>query len=187
VRNAFAKSSVSLAFVVLLVCSTLAIAAGLPAYMTVKGQSQGDIKGEVSQKGREGTIRVLAFSHEVISPRDAASGLPTGKRQHKALIITKEIDKSTPQLMQALVNNENLPTLTLKFYRPSSTGMEDQYYTIKLTNAAISGIKQYMAYSEGTGLTGKHLEEVSFTYQKIEWIITDGGISAMDDWESPIA
>jgi hypothetical protein len=33
---------------------------------------------------------------EVVSPRDAASGLPTGKRQHKPLTITKEIDKSSP-------------------------------------------------------------------------------------------
>jgi hypothetical protein len=35
----------------------------------------------------------------VVSPRDAASGLPTGKRMHKPFIITKELDKSTPLLM----------------------------------------------------------------------------------------
>ena len=28
-------------------------------------------------------------------------------------------------------------------------------------------------------------EEVSFTYQKIEWIWTDGGLSTEDDWETP--
>jgi hypothetical protein len=31
-----------------------------------------------------------------ISPRDSASGLPTGKRQHKPFVFTKVIDKSTP-------------------------------------------------------------------------------------------
>jgi len=36
--------------------------------------------------------------------RDAASGLPTGKRQHKPLTVTKEIDKATPMLMQGSVN-----------------------------------------------------------------------------------
>lgn len=30
------------------------------------------------------------------------SGLPTGKRQHKPFTITKEVDKSSPQMMQAL-------------------------------------------------------------------------------------
>lgn len=32
----------------------------------------------------------------IISPRDAASGLPTGKRQHKPLTITKELDNMSP-------------------------------------------------------------------------------------------
>ena len=27
-------------------------------------------------------------------------------------------------------------------------------------------------------------EEITFTYQRIEWIWTDGGVTAMDDWES---
>lgn len=40
-------------------------------------------------------------SGSVVSPRDSASGLPTGKRQHKPMVITKELDKSTPVLMQA--------------------------------------------------------------------------------------
>ena len=28
-------------------------------------------------------------------------------------------------------------------------------------------------------------EEVSLTYQKIEWTWNEGGISASDDWETP--
>jgi hypothetical protein len=39
---------------------------------------------------------------EVVSPRDAASGLPTGKRQHKPMTITKELDKSTPKLAESV-------------------------------------------------------------------------------------
>ena len=30
------------------------------------------------------------------------------------------------------------------------------------------------------------MEEVSFAYQKIQWTWVDGGITASDDWESPI-
>ena len=41
---------------------------------------------------------VLEASSQVKSPRDAASGLPTGKRQHKPFSITKRIDKSSPVL-----------------------------------------------------------------------------------------
>jgi len=40
----------------------------------------------------------ISFEQEIVSPRDAASGLPTGKRQHKPFVITKELDKSSPIL-----------------------------------------------------------------------------------------
>src|ERR1043165_4020450 len=92
----------------------------LNAYLTLKGQKQGNINGSVTQKGHENQIMVIAVSHEVVSPRDAASGLPTGKRQHKPLVITKEIDKATPLLYKALVTNETLTSFVLNFYQPSS-------------------------------------------------------------------
>lgn len=41
---------------------------------------------------------IISFDQEIVSPRDAASGLPTGKRQHKPFVITKELDKSSPLL-----------------------------------------------------------------------------------------
>lgn len=37
--------------------------------------------------GREDQIKVLATSHEITSPRDTATGLPTGRRRHKPLMI----------------------------------------------------------------------------------------------------
>lgn len=155
----------------------------LNAYMRITGQIQGEIKGSVTQAGREDSIMVIGFSHEVGSPRDAASGLPTGKRQHKPLTITKEIDKSTPLLMSALVNNENLTELTLRFWQPSRSGKEFQFYTIELKNAAIADIRQEMLnnkYPENMQMT--ELEHVSFIYQKITWTYEDGGITTSDDW-----
>jgi len=29
-------------------------------------------------------------------------------------------------------------------------------------------------------------EEITFTYQKIEWVWKDGNITAMDDWEAAV-
>ena len=34
--------------------------------------------------------------HFVASVRDAATGLPTGQRMHKPLMITKELDRTPP-------------------------------------------------------------------------------------------
>jgi len=151
-------------------------------FMTVEGSRAGVIEGGAIGAGREGWIEVVGFSHEVVSPRDAASGLPTGKRQHKPISITKPIDKATPLLFQALVTNENLSNVELRFYKPDRTGREQLYYTIELTNASIAGIGQSQLVGDPMPL-----EEVSFTYEKIVWTWTDGGITAEDDWETPVS
>ena len=165
----------------------------LNAYLNLKGQKQGEIKGSVTQKGRDGKIMVIAVSHEIVSPRDPASGLPTGKRMHKPFIITKELDKSTPLLYNVLVNNENITEWTLQFWTPQlkaavGTGVEVQHYTVTLMNANIASIHFKMANNRHPDLMKfTEYEEIAFTYQKITWTWTDGGISAEDDWEAPSA
>ena len=163
----------------------------LQAYLKLKAQKQGEIKGSVTQKGREGKIAVIAVSHEIISPRDPASGLPTGKRMHKPFVITKELDKSTPLLYNVLVNNENITEWELQFWTPqlkasSGGGTEVQHYTVKLVNANIASIAFRMANNKHPELMKfAEYEEVAFTYQKIEWTWNDGGLMAGDDWEAP--
>jgi len=165
----------------------------LNSYLNLKGQKQGDIKGSVTQKGREGKIMVIAVSHEIVSPRDPASGLPTGKRQHKPIVITKELDKSSPLLYNVLVNNENISEWQLQFWTPQlsaqqGVGSEKQHYTVKLTNANIASIAFRMLNNKNPELTRyAEYEEVAFTYQKIEWTWMEGGITSEDDWQNPVA
>lgn len=40
----------------------------------------------------------------IVSPRDAASGLPTGKRMHKPFVITKELNSSSVDIAQDETN-----------------------------------------------------------------------------------
>ena len=160
----------------------------LNAYLKLKGQRSGQITGSITQKGREGKIGVIAVSHDIISPRDAASGLPTGKRMHKPFVITKELDKSTPLLYSILVTNENISEWELQFFQPSKSGVETNHYTVKLTNANIASIDFRMANNKHPDLMKfAEYEEVAFTYQKIEWNWNEGGITAHDDWEAPVA
>ena len=164
----------------------------LNAYLILKGQKQGSINGSVTQRGHENSIAVHAFNHEVDSPRDPASGLPTGKRMHKPFVITKEIDKSSPLLWNALVNNENLTGWTLQCWNPAlavAVGLstEKQVYTIALTNASIASIREVMPDNQDPSAQSLSMrEEITFTYQKIAWTWVDGGITAQDDWETSV-
>ena len=164
----------------------------LNGYLRLSGQKQGAIKGSVQQKTREDSIMIIATSHDIISPRDAASGLPTGKRMHKPFVVTKEVDKSSPLLYNMLVNNENVPKWELQFFTPQldakrGTGSEVQHYTIKLENANIASISFRMANNKHPDLMKFELyEEIAFTYEKIIWTWKDGGIEAEDNWQAPM-
>jgi type VI secretion system secreted protein Hcp len=154
----------------------------------VVGTKQGEIRGSVTQKGREGRIAVIAVSHEIISPRDAESGMATGKRQHKPLAITKEVDRASTGLRSMLISNEETKEWELQFFRPSPTGAETQYLTIRLTAASIASTDMVMPNNKDPNLTKlETYEEVTFVYQRIEWTWVEGGLVAVDDWESPIA
>lgn len=160
----------------------------LLAHMTLSGQTQGQIKGDCQMKGREDSIEVQAFNHEIRTPRDPQSGLPTGKRIHNALSIVKVIDKSSPLLYRALVTGEQMKEVVIKWYRQNPQGKEEHYFTHKLENAMIVSMRPWKVNClDDKTLHYKDMEELSFTYRKITWTFEDGGVSAQDDWFEPSA
>lgn len=150
-------------------------------YLKLKGAKQGDIKGSITRKGREGWVEVLAASHQVVSPRDAASGQATGKRQHKPFSILKPVDSATPPLYSALVSNEMLTEWTLDCTARGLDGLEVLVYRVKLTNGAVAGV-EFDSPGEGQPYAGKPVERASFVYQKIEWTWVPSSSTAIDGW-----
>lgn len=158
----------------------------LSAYLSIRAERQGPIRGSGTQRGGEGKILVVSVQHEIVCPRDPTTGQPTGKRIHKPFVATKELDRASPLLYAVLCTNENLAEVRVDFWTATSMGQEKQHFTVRLTNANISGITFKMANIRSSRLARfPEYEEVSFTYQKIEWTWHDGGIFAADDWESP--
>lgn len=162
----------------------LETSASLDSYMTAEGELQGNIMGSVDIAPHEGAIEVVEYAHSVSQVIDNATGLPAGERQHRPIRITKPLDKASPLLMNALVNNENLTTVTFRHYRPSQTGAEQQYYTVELINARITNISQITG-SEDELLQKPAQEIITLVYQKIIWTWEDGGITSEDDWLTP--
>jgi type VI secretion system secreted protein Hcp len=159
-------------------------------YVSVEGTKQGKLKGESPRDSHKEKIAGLSYRHEIKSPRDVATGQASGKRQHGPILITKEWGASSPQFFQALVTNEVLKSVLFEFFHTTPDGLEEVYHTVKLTNATISSIR-YMTGSDGeSSNSSKHsgaydtheLEEVGFTYQRIELENKPGKTSAEDDW-----
>lgn len=167
------------------------------AHCKVKGKKQGAFKGEGIQTNRmKEWFPVLEFSMGIKSPRDAATGQPSGKRQFDPVGLVKEWGAASPQGLNAVATNEILPTVNFEFTQTDQNGAEVVYQTVTLTNATISKILRYTGSEGGTegSSSSKHtsavdtmeLERWEFTFQKIEVADNNGKTSFMDDWASTI-
>ena len=107
----------------------------LQLYATVTGALQGAFKGEATSPKLLHKIPGVAFSYGVLDPHDAATGAPSGRRQHQPVTFTKQWGASSPQFYQAAYTNEVLTTVLFEFFLPLSDGTESLDHTIKLTNA----------------------------------------------------
>jgi type VI secretion system secreted protein Hcp len=166
----------------------------VPAYISMKGERQGLLTagnftessvGNIYQEGHEDEALVQAFEHNVIIPRDPQSGQATGQRVHKPLKITKVMDKSSPLIFKALTSGERLPEVTLKFYRTSSSGSMEHYFTIQLEDAVIVDIQSYMPHCQDPAKSHfTHMEDVYMTYRKIIKTHEIASTSESDDWRT---
>ncbi|HEX2781771.1 MAG TPA: type VI secretion system tube protein TssD [Gemmatimonadaceae bacterium] len=161
------------------------LAAGSSFTVTVEGTKQGVFKAENPRAGRQGKIPAIAFSYDVKSPRDAASGMASGRRQHSPITFTKAIDASSPQFFQALTTNEILKSVVFEFYGTNPNGEEQVVYVVRLSNATVGEIEQYVGRTGGDAMRAADttpIEDVSVTFQRIELESTTGKTMAMDDW-----
>ena len=165
----------------------------IPAYIKITGAMQGEMtKGALSsdsvgtfaQASHEDEILVQAIGLHVAKPVDSQSGQVTGVRQHKPVVFTKIMDKSSPLLWQALCSCEQL-TIECTYFRTSQAGKQEKYFTVKWSEALLVDGKAYypLAISPDNAAI-PHIEDWSFSYKKIEWTHQIAGTSAGDDWNN---
>jgi len=129
--------------------------------ITITGSQQGSFTNNGSK-----VINIHAFQYGISSPHDPQTGLPTGRRQHKPLTITKDLDQTSPEILQAITNTENLNDVVVDvFLTANPKGPVAEYH---LQNATINDDNQ-----AAPGSAGRTQEDVSFSFQKIT--VTIGG------------
>ncbi len=202
-----AKLLVRLATIAVAVClaTALGYTASADFYLKITGSRQGVFKGEGASAQQGNRIPASKFSLRVTTPRDAqsgmasgrtaagreagsgmatgrttaareaGSGMATGKRQHGSITIVKEWGPASPMIARAASTGEVLTSVVMEFVRPSPRGGEEVYKTLVLTDALISSLQKLPG---GT----KPMEEITFNFEKIEFKSRDGKTMAMDDW-----
>jgi len=109
-------------------------------YLKITGQQQGDISdgcgttesiGNRWQNGHENEILTLSLTNQLTSTRNNTN--------YRELFFNKLIDKSSPLLVNSLINNEQL-FLEFFFYRLNRYGRWEKYYFIQLRGVRLSAI-----------------------------------------------
>lgn len=122
-------------------------------------------------------IKALAASNSIAALMNDR-GLQTGQKIHEPFIITKEVDETSPIIMKMLCTNEKIKQVELRFTQsnPIGDGTILNPFTIKLLGVNIASVN----LNEDLNSNGFVSEEISFTFQKIEWTWNDGDITESD-------
>ena len=125
---------------------------------------------------------VESYHHRVEHQTDANRALYAGMRIHQPVRIVKTIDKQSPQIFSAMVQNKVLKEVTFTFYRSEQTAAGKEFYKVKLQNVHVESVEQ------NSELGNKEPNEtVEFKFTSITETIIDGGVEHTDEWKPPSA
>ncbi|ALS62887.1 type VI secretion system tube protein TssD [Pandoraea norimbergensis] len=155
----------------------------IPGYMYLTDNAGKKIQGSVTIKGREGSVEVISYDHEIFVPTDGNTGKLTGKRVHQPFIFLKEKDRSSTELQKAMSSGKTLQEVTLQEYAVNSAGQEEIYHTIVMTNVKIVRVKATMQNIKDPLFEKfNHMETVELRYEAIKWTFVDGHHEYEDTW-----
>lgn len=152
-------------------------------YMTIAGKAQGLISegcssqisiGNKCQAAHVDEIMVLSYSHNM------ANIGSINKTTHNPIIITKNIDKSSPLLAQALSDREEI-NCSISFYRTSSLGRLEKFYTIEITGGIIADLTLDMPHAVLQNDVEPQ-EHLAIRYRDISWTHHLAATSGYSSW-----
>ena len=157
----------------------------MTVHLSLKANGE-DIQGEstVTTLEREDTIECFSFDYGVQSASESFSGRPSGQRNYEPIRVVKRIDKATPLLWAALCNNAAVEG-TFRFFRPSpmGDGTTEEFYTVEIKEARISGIDFSSPDAMGgAGQAEPPTESISFVYNNMIQTHEAGGVEFEDNW-----
>ncbi|MGF1902064.1 type VI secretion system tube protein TssD [Aliivibrio sifiae] len=155
------------------------------AYLTIDSINTGCISqgcntrssmGNSYQSFHENEITVLSFSHSVEYQN---------KSIHKPIQIVKKVDKSSPLLVQACSDGDEL-NCTITFYRPGSTSSLEKFYEIIVTGAQIRSVSTHMPHV--IDFNQDEMQEVLLiSYRDIQWKHLTGNTNGYGSWLKKIS
>lgn len=118
------------------------------------------LTGDNTTRGQEGTIVLLGVSQKVTNTGGTSAG--TGRAVFGDLVMSKNLDRTSPLLMLGAALGFHLATVTIRFYNDQVP--LTNYYTIVLNNVIITSID---TVGSPAGTQNTSLETLSLSFTRI--------------------
>ena len=154
-------------------------------YMTITGKAQGLISagcssqhsiGNKCQSGHIDEIMVLSYTHNMVNIGNI------NKPTHRPILITKNVDKASPLLAQALSSREEIKC-TINFYRVSSFGLQEKFYSVSINGGVIADLTLEMPHVI-LHHDAEPQEHIAIRYRDITWTHHVAGTSGYSTWKN---
>jgi type VI secretion system secreted protein Hcp len=134
----------------------------------IAGDSADQVAAAPSNKPHAGEIDVLAWSWGMSQSASThhGTGGGTGKVNVQDLSVTKNIDKSTPNLVKFCCTGKHFPTATLTVRKAGDKPVE--YMVVKMKDVLISSV-----HTGGSGAGDSLTENISLNFAQFEVIFTE--------------
>ncbi len=157
----------------------LAAPAHAGGYMTVP-----NIHGESTRRGHETQIEIDNVSYAIEASARASVGAGRARARATAgdFVVTKKVDAASAYIALASFQQKSFDEIEIVMTKPSGSGSDRQYYTIKLTNVRITSVDTSISErGESSELVGLAYEEINIIYNtaagdehEIEYDIASG-------------
>lgn len=140
--------------------SSITVQAAVTGYLKI-----GDIQGESTVSGHEGEIDVFDFSWAINRsiPVDASGAQRThGETTLGDIKLTKELDKSSPKLMEACARGNFFPEVIFTVQKTVG-GTRADYFKITMTDVIVTSVA-----TGGSGDEDRLTETVSLNFTSAE-------------------
>ena len=151
----------------------------MPYVMSLALQAAGStLDGDYAESapGRHDTIQVLAYESRVEIPQGLAGD--AGKRRHSPIAIRKPIDRSSPLLLRAMVQNQSLSAIFSCFDAAHSSARSEPFFIVKIAHARIVQLRQLLAAATDGTISAQ--EEVHLAFESVTWESVPGKVVISD-------
>ncbi len=133
-------------------------------FLKVDVNSGPQVTGESTDSKHSGWIEIMSMQAGISTPvtlgSSSGGGISAGKATASDLIVTKYLDRASPQLFLGCAMGTRYPTVTLELTNSNQDGTPITYYKITLNNVIVSSL--------GTSSGGdRPMESVSLSYERI--------------------